>query len=79
MQVEVRVFAGLEMYIPGARFGEPIYVILSSGATGGELIRKLNIPEEQVFSFMINGVQKKLDDAMAEGDRISIFPPVGGG
>lgn len=79
MQVEVRVFAGLEMYIPGARFGEPIYVALSPDTAGRELIRKLNIPEEQVFSFMINGVQKKLDDTMADGDRISIFPPVGGG
>ena len=79
MQVEVRVFAGLERYIPGARFGEPIYVVLSPVATGWDVIKELNIPEEQIFSFLINGVQKKLDDAMAEGDRISIFPPVGGG
>jgi molybdopterin converting factor small subunit len=39
----------------------------------------LNIPREKVFSILVNGVHKDFDQALAEGDRVSIFPPVGGG
>ncbi|WP_066636650.1 MoaD/ThiS family protein [Desulfolucanica intricata] len=79
MQLEVRVFAGLEKYVSGARFGEPLYLDFPEGTTGRDLIQKLNIPEEQIFSILINGVQKKLDDVLQDADRISLFPPVGGG
>ena len=79
MQLEVRVFAGLEKYISGARFGEPINVELPANATGRDLINKLNIPEEQVFSFLVNGVQKNLAYILKDADRVAFFPPVGGG
>lgn len=79
MQVEVRVFCGLESCIPGARFGEPIPVEITGGFSGRMLLEKLNIPEEKAFSFLVNGVHKDLDVILCDGDRVSIFPPVGGG
>lgn len=79
MQVEVRVFCGLESCIPGARFGQPIAVEIGEGFTGRMLLEKLNIPEEKAFSFLVNGAHKGFDDVLADGDRVSIFPPVGGG
>lgn len=79
MQVEVRVFCGLESCIPGARFGEPIPVDITKGFSGRMLLEKLNIPEEKAFSFLVNGVHKPFEVILSDGDRISIFPPVGGG
>ncbi|MCL6635987.1 MAG: MoaD/ThiS family protein [Peptococcaceae bacterium] len=79
MKVEVRVFCGLESCIPGARFGQPIPVEMPEGADGMALLKKLNIPVEKAFSFLINGVHKDFGTILAEGDRVSIFPPVGGG
>lgn len=79
MQLEVRLFCGLESCVPGARFGQPIQVELPEGANGYDLLEKLNIPREQAFSLMVNGVHKGFDVVFAKGDRVSIFPPVGGG
>ncbi|TEB10752.1 ThiS family protein [Pelotomaculum sp. FP] len=79
MHLEVRVFSGLEKHIPGARFGQPIKVNITEHFTCRMLLDKLNIPEKEVFIVLVNGVNKALDDALADGDRISLFPPVGGG
>lgn len=79
MQVEVRVFSGLESYIPGARFGEPMPVEIMEGFTGRMLMEKLKIPEDKVFSFLVNGVHKTPDTILSDGDRVSLFPAVGGG
>ncbi len=79
MQVEVRVFCGLECYIPGATFGQPIPVEITNGFTGRKLLETLNIPEEKAFSFLVNGRHKDLAVVLSDGDRVSIFPAVGGG
>ncbi len=79
MQVEVKVFCGRERYIPGTKFGQPILVEIPDGYNGRMLIEKLNIPEKMAFSFLVNGVHKTFDDILSDGDRIAIFPPVGGG
>jgi molybdopterin converting factor small subunit len=79
LKVEVRVFSGLESYIPGTTFGQIIPVSITEGSTGRELLKKLNIPEDKVFSFLVNGVHKNIEVALNNGDRVSLFPAVGGG
>ena len=79
MQLEVRVFSGLEKLIPGTRFGQPIKVDITEHFTCRLLLDNLNLPEKEVFIILVNGVNKALDDALADGDRVSLFPAVGGG
>ena len=79
MQIEVRVFSGLESFVPGVRFGEPMPIEITNHFTGRMLLEKLNIPEKEVFTVLVNGVHKGLDEILCEGDRVSLFPPVGGG
>lgn len=79
MQVELRVFSGLEKYLPRKRFGEPVPVDLPERSTLRDLLQQTGIPEEQVFTVLVNGRHQSLDYVPAEGDRISLFPPVGGG
>ncbi len=79
MQIEVRVFSGLEKFLPGKRFGEPVLVDLPEGATIKDVLHKLAIPEDQVFTMLVNGKHQKLNYTAREGERISFFPPVGGG
>ena len=79
MILEVRVFAGLEKQIPGARYGQPVEVDAPDGSSVYDLLRILNIPEERVFAILVNGVHAKKEDALKPGDRVSFFPPVGGG
>jgi molybdopterin converting factor small subunit len=79
LQVEVKVFSGLEKLIPGARFGQPIKVDITERFTIRTLLKNLNIPEKDVYIILVNGVNKVLDETLADGDRIALFPPVGGG
>lgn len=79
MQLEVRVFSGLEKLIPGAHFGQPIKVDITKYFTCRMLLENLNIPEKEVFIILVNGVNKTLDDVLDDGDRVSLFPAVGGG
>lgn len=79
MHVEVRLFSGLEGCVPGAKFGRPIEVEITENFNGRMLLEKLNIPEEMAYSFFVNGAHQSFDYVLSDGDRVSIFPPVGGG
>lgn len=77
--VEVRVFSGLEKFLEAKRFGEPFTVEVKEGATLKDLLAKLKIPEDQVFTSLVHGQHRELHYVLCEGDRVSLFPPVGGG
>lgn len=79
MRVEVRVFSGLEKFLEQKRFGEPFSVDIEEGANLRKLLAKLGIPEEHVFTVLVNGQHRDLEYTLQEGDRVSMFPPVGGG
>ncbi|MTI81276.1 MAG: MoaD/ThiS family protein [Firmicutes bacterium] len=79
MLLEVRLYSGLEIYVENVKYGKPFQVELPSGGTGRQLLDKLNIPQEQVFSILVNGIHRDRDDQMEDGDRVALFPPVGGG
>jgi len=79
MLVEVRVFSGLEKFLPSQCFGEPFPVDLPNRSTIKDLLCKLGIPEDQVFTILVDGKHQKLDYTARDGEAIAIFPPVGGG
>lgn len=79
LQIEVRLYSGLEKYVTSAVYGQPLAVKLSNGATVQILLAVLKIPTEQVFSVLINGTHHNLNDSLSAGDRVALFPPVGGG
>lgn len=45
----------------------------------GTVVRELNIPESEVGILLLNAVHAKMDQALADGDVLAIFPLVGGG
>ena len=49
------------------------------GETVAELFGRINIPAENVKVIMVNGVQARADTTLEDGDRVGLFPPVGGG
>lgn len=79
MRLEIRVFAGLHTYIPGSVSGQPLQLELAESSDGHDLLRALNVPVEEAYVFMVNGRRQELSILLADGDRIGIFPPVGGG
>lgn len=79
MKLEVRVFSGLERFIPNVSFGQAFEVDVPEGATGRDLLERIGIPEDQVFSMLANGRHFSFAEKFRPGDRVALFPPVGGG
>jgi molybdopterin converting factor small subunit len=44
-----------------------------------DLVQQLGIPEIKAKLIFINSVKATLDSVLEDGDRLGIFPPVGGG
>ena len=73
--IDLRLFASLASRMPqdAARFGIP------AGITVRQLIDQFRIPPNEAKLVFINGVRKDLDTELNGGERVGIFPPVGGG
>lgn len=78
-KVEVRLFASLRKYHAKPGSSEVMSVETEDGATLGDLLGKLKIPAEEVTVIMVNGKRQKEDHPLKDGDRVGIFPLIGGG
>jgi sulfur carrier protein ThiS len=52
---------------------------ISPPATPDDLIRELGIPAGEVAIIFVNGVQATEATILQDGDRVGLFPAVGGG
>lgn len=74
MKVIIRLFATLR----NGR-GKVLEKIYPKGTKIKDIIRDLEIHENDVAILLRNGVSTKMDDEPFDGDILSIFPPIGGG
>lgn len=74
MNIRIRLFATLR-----EGRGKELILEMEEGAVVQSAIDILNIREEDVAILLVNGRDAARDKVLAEGDTISIFPPVGGG
>ena len=73
--ITIKLFASLSKFTPDSADKYPI----SSGTRIRDIINRLGIPEDKAKLIFINGVKVDLDSSLNGGERIGIFPPVGGG
>ncbi|SDY79607.1 MoaD/ThiS family protein [Tindallia californiensis] len=74
MLIKVRLFATLR-----EGRGKEVELKPEGEITGKELLETLEIDEEDVAIYLVNGRDGKMDAKIKNGEVISIFPPVGGG
>lgn len=72
--VEVRLFA---TFREGR--GKILEIDAQEVRDANAILQQLDIPVEEVAILLINGRHSKPDAAIADGDVVAIFPPVGGG
>jgi molybdopterin converting factor small subunit len=77
--VQVKLFATLLSHRPGAKAGEPFQVVLPDGASVGQLVEYLGLPDSEVKIVFVNALTRERNHVLADGDEVGIFPPVGGG
>jgi molybdopterin converting factor small subunit len=73
--ITLKLFADLSRFLPKSSEAFPV----EEGTTIRDLIAGLNIPGDQARLIFVNGRKEGLDYVLNPGDRVGIFPPVGGG
>ena len=73
--ITLKLFASLSNYTPASADKYPV----EPGTTIRALMAQLGVPEDEVKLIFINGVKGDLTASLAGGERVGIFPPVGGG
>ena len=74
-RIELKLYATLSTYTPTNADA----INISRGMTIRSLIDQLGIPEEKAKLIFINGVKGNLESSLSGGEKVGIFPPVGGG
>ncbi|MBI4495915.1 MAG: MoaD/ThiS family protein [Deltaproteobacteria bacterium] len=79
MQVEVKLFALFRDHLPPKSGPYSCKLELPEGTTIAQVLRDLKIPESIPAITLVNGVHRRMDEALQAGDVLSVFPPVAGG
>jgi sulfur-carrier protein len=77
MKVRVELQSYLDQYAPGA--ASTFDYEAPDGATVREVTQKLGVPHELATVIVVNGSAITPDEALAEGDRLTLIPPIAGG
>ncbi len=73
--ISVKLFATLSNYTPASADKYSV----EPGTTIRVLMAQLGVPEDEVKLIFINGIKGDLTSSLTGGERVGIFPPVGGG
>jgi len=74
VKVEVRLFATLRQ-----GRGKTQLMEVKEDTTIADILKVLNIDENEVAIMLLNGKDGPSDRQVNDGDVISLFPPIGGG
>lgn len=79
MRILVKLSTSLRDCVPGYDAEQGLGVEMAEGASVAELARHIHVPPEEIKIVMINGRQHEVGDTLRDGDRVALFPAVGGG
>jgi len=57
----------------------PFPMEIEPGDSGRELLKYLNISEQEIVVLTVNGEMSRIDEQLTSGDKVALFPPVSGG
>ena len=78
MNIEVHLHGGLVRYVPDAPRGV-VKRELPAGSRVVDVLASFDFPPERRVIVGINGQAAGLDDAVVDGARIDLVPPIAGG
>lgn len=79
MNVEVRLFATLQSYLPAGAHGDGASLDLPAGTTVRDVMDSLKIPSDLACLTVVNGRDAEPEQILAPGDELALFPPLAGG
>jgi len=75
VHITIKLFASLKRFLPASSENYPI----EPGITVKKLLDELGVPKDEVKIIFIDGVKHGLGSILKGGERVGIFPAVGGG
>ena len=83
MQISVKTGGLLYEYLPPERTGNRASLEVADGATAAAVMRQLGLPEDGTYLVIVNGElvpeRERAARVLADGDQLSINPPLKGG
>jgi len=79
MSIRILLSSSLRKYVPHYDPLAGVQRTIEHPISVKDLCEELKIPAEAVKIAMINGKRVGMDHHVEEGDRVALFPPVGGG
>ena len=79
----LKLFASLSEFLPAGAKYNAVEVRLENGTTVASLLAEMRVPEGLCHLVLLNGIfvppGRRDSTAIAEGDVVSVWPPVAGG
>lgn len=75
--IQVKLYANLVEYSKSKK--KEFEILWSDGTTVEKILKDEGISKKIAKIIMINGRRQDIDFVLKDGDRVAIFPPVGGG
>lgn len=75
-RVQVNLYATLRSHVGGAA---SVQVDIEPGDTVGQVLESLGVPPEQTRILFVNNRAAKLSQALEGGEKVGVFPAIGGG
>jgi sulfur carrier protein ThiS len=83
MQINIEFYASLMQYLPPGKSRHRREIQVDAERRLSNLIEQFHIPEKMAHIVLVNGhfvnVENRQERKLAEGDVVSIWPPVAGG
>ncbi len=83
MKIKVKTAGSLGRFLPEGSEGNLAEIEVTAGATPMDVIRQLAMPGDGTYLVILNGTTvpkaERASQMLAEGDKLSIMPPLKGG
>ncbi len=83
MNITVKTAGSLGRFLPDGSAGNTAEIEVAAAATPADVIRQLTMPEDGSYLVILNGATvpkaERATRTLAEGDKLSIMPPLKGG
>jgi len=79
MPLQIVLNATLRPYVYGYDPYKGISLKVPSGTAVSQVIVQLGLPAKEVTLIMVDGRRREADFVLQGGERLGLFPPIGGG
>jgi molybdopterin synthase sulfur carrier subunit len=79
MALQIFINATLRDYVPGYNPHQGITLEIQPGTSVAQVIARLGLPAKEVTLIMVDGRRQEADFILQGGERLGLFPPIGGG